>query len=360
MTVRTARPPSSGRWMHARRNVTGGAVALVLLLFAALATPVLAAAGPAKADPTLLHAAQARPGSTIQVIVRKSDTSSNAAERVVRALGGRVTHELPIIRSFSANVPAREVRRVASSAAVAAVSGDGAIHMSTVDMSLYDGYAPNTSWQAEMCLPQIKNGSDGTGVTVALLDTGVVDSPDLAGRVLAKVDFTPDHDGIDYYGHGTHMAGIIAGNGSLSGGLYAGVAPKANLVSVKVAGANGATDVSTVIAGLQWVYNHKAQYSIRVLNLSFGTDSQQSYLVDPLDYAVEQLWFSGIVVVVAAGNRGPNAGTINKPGDDPFVVTVGAANSANSPDPSDDAATSFSGRGPTQDGLAKPDLLSPE
>jgi serine protease AprX len=110
---------------------------------------------------------------------------------------------------------------------------------------------------------------------------------------------------------------------------------------------------------MQWIVSHRSEYRIRVLNLSFGTDSKQSYLVDPLDFAVEQVWRSGILVVVAAGNRGPDPGTINKPGDDPFVLTVGAADLKNTIEKSDDVMAPFSSRGPTQDGVAKPGLLAP-
>ena len=124
---------------------------------------------------------------------------------------------------------------------------------------------------------------------------------------------------------------MIAGDGSASGGKWRGVAPGANLVSVKVAGADGATDVSVVIAAIQWVVSHREQYGIRVLNLSFGTDSIQPYAVDPLDAAVERAWFAGITVVVSAGNRGPGPGTIAKPGDDPYVITVGAADVKQTP-----------------------------
>jgi serine protease AprX len=145
----------------------------------------------------------------------------------------------------------------------------------------------------------------------------------------------------------------------MSGGRWAGVAPEANLVSVKVAPTDGSTDVSVVMAGLQWVITNKAQYNIRVLNLSFGTDSTQSYTVDPLDYAVEQVWNAGVLVVAAAGNRGSNTGTVNKPGDDPYVVTVGAMDGRATLDKTDDVVMPFSSRGPTQDGLDKPDLVAP-
>jgi serine protease AprX len=188
----------------------------------------------------------------------------------------------------------------------------------------------------------------------------VADVPDLQNRVIASVDLTPAHDGVDYFGHGTHMAGIIAGDGSSSDGQWTGVAPGANLVSIKVAGWDGATDVSEVIAGLQWVYANKSTYGIRVLNLSFGTDSTQSYSIDPLDFAVEKVWKKGVFVVVAAGNRGTTGpGSINKPADDPYVMTVGAADLRNTQDPSDDRVAPFSSRGPTQDGLTKPDVVAP-
>jgi serine protease AprX len=114
-----------------------------------------------------------------------------------------------------------------------------------------------------------------------------------------------------------------------------------------------------VIAALQWVVTHRDQYNIRVLNLAFGTDGDQSYALDPLDAAVERAWAAGITVVVSAGNRGSDAGTINKPGDDPYVITVGAADLNGTSDRSDDRVAPFSSRGPTQDGVEKPDLVAP-
>ena len=153
------------------------------------------------------------------------------------------------------------------------------------------------------------------------------------------------------------MAGVIAGNGAASDGKWRGVAPGAKLVSVKVAGPDGSTDVSVVIAALQWVVTHRAQYGIKVLNLSFGTDSLQPYAIDPLNAAVERAWAAGITVVVSSGNRGP--GTINKPGDDPFVITVGAVDVHQTVDRKDDEVAPFSSSAITQDGFAKPDIVAP-
>ena len=335
-------------------------VGLALLVLAG--APVSQAAPGAvagKADPWLWQISRSHPSATIPVIVRETDPRSETAEALTRSLGGTVTHELPIIRSFSARIPARALTALTASSTVMNVWADGRIHMST-DPTALNSQDANTVWQQTIRLKQARSaGYDGSGVTVALLDTGVNDVADLAGRVVARVDFTPDHDGYDHYGHGTHMAGIIAGDGTLSGGTWTGVAPKAKIVSVKVAGADGSTDVSIVIAGLQWIYTHRADYDIRVVNLSFGTDSRQTYSVDPLDYAVEQVWFSGIFVAVAAGNRGPDGGTVNKPGDDPFVQTIGAADLKNTVASSDDELASFSSRGPTQDGFAKPTVIAP-
>jgi serine protease AprX len=317
----------------------------------------------AKVDPHVVQAASARGHAPLSVIVRETVPSSETAERLVARLGGRVTYELPIIGGFSASIPGRALVALVGSPSVLKVWGDGHIDMSSV-WRKYAKRLPNTVWQRTIGLPKAQSLYQGTGVTVALLDTGVVPTADLGNRVLARVDFTPDHDGYDRLGHGTHMAGIIAGDGTLSSGQWTGVAPRANLVSVKVAGADGSTDVSVVIAAMQWVVYHRAQYGIRVLNVSFGTDSLQSYLVDPLDFAVERVWASGILVVVAAGNRGPisdtiGLGTINKPADDPFVLTVGAADLKNTMDKNDDRIADFSSEGPTPDGVAKPDLVAP-
>jgi serine protease AprX len=313
-----------------------------------------------KVDPSLLKLAHRSPGRAVGVIVHETSPSSSQAEGLVRTLGGHVGRELSIISSFSAVLPAGRVPDLAASGSVQKIWSDGKITMSASASDINASTAANTVWQSVIHLSQAwSTGASGAGVTVALLDTGVSQNADLGSRVLARVDLTGEQDGLDHFGHGTHMAGIIAGDGTLSGGTWTGVAPRANLVSVKVAGADGSTDASVVISGLQWIVSHKDQYGIRVLNLSFGTDSTQSYRVDPLDYAVEQAWFAGITVVVAAGNRGPDTGTVNKPGDDPYVVTVGAADLNNTVPRSDDSVASFSSRGPTQDGLNKPGVLAP-
>jgi serine protease AprX len=312
-------------------------------------------------------ATPALPLSSVSIVLREHSPESPAAERLVRRLGGRVTRKLPIVDGFGASVPKRALPRLERSPLVAALWRDGRLRTRDLDdddddddeVSAYSTVPPNTAWRGAVGLSSVADRYDGEDVAVAILDTGVSEAADLRGTVALRVDFTPGHDGIDRFGHGTHMAGIIAGDGTASRGTWQGIAPDAKLISVKVAGPDGATDVSVVLAALQWVVTNRDRLGIRVLNLAFGTDATSSYLADPLNYAVERAWRSGILVVVAAGNSGPDAGTISKPGDDPFVVTVGAADVRGTADRRDDVVASFSGRGPTVDGVPKPDLVAP-
>jgi serine protease AprX len=299
------------------------------------------------------------PVPAIRLLVHETSPASRAAEDLVHALGGDVTRSLPLIGGFAAVLPQGRVASLAGDPSIAELVPDGRVRMSGGWGAAYDALDPNLAWRRAIGLGWVPDGIDGSGVTVALIDTGLARLGDFEDRVLARVDFTPGGAGDDGYGHGTHMAGVIAGSGGASGGKWRGVAPDARLVSVKVAGRDGSTDVSVVIAAIQWVVMHRAKYGIKVLNLSFGTDGTQPYALDPLDAAVERAWAAGITVVVAAGNRGPAQGTINKPGDDPFVITVGAVDTKQTAIRLDDAIAPFSGRGPTRDGISKPELLAP-
>src|SRR5579864_1379815 len=177
-------------------------------------------------------------------------------------------------------------------------------------------------------------GVTGAGVGVALIDSGVAPVPGLTGG--GKVTNGPDlsfesqHPStayLDSYGHGTHMAGIIAGNDG-PGGTFEGVAPGAHLISLKVASHDGAADVSQLLAAIDWVVQHRNDpgLNIRVLNLSYGTESLQSYQLDPIAFAVENAWRHGIVTVVSGGNDGSSHGSLTDPAVDPYVLAVGAAN----------------------------------
>jgi serine protease AprX len=242
-------------------------------------------------------------------------------------------------------------------AAPATSFADDDDHDDEPDLSQYDGLPADVTWRDAIRLRSAAP-YDGSDVAVAVLDTGVSLHPDL-DELETRVDLMPDGDGYDRYGHGAHIAGVIAGDGEASDGRWTGVAPGAEIVSVKVAGWNGATDVSAVLAGLEWIAAHRREHGIRVVNLSYGTDSSQGYLDDPLNHAVERLWAAGVLVVVGAGNRGAADNAIEKPGDDPFVLTVGAADTRGTAALGDDVVAPFSSRGRTRDGFAKPDLVAP-
>ncbi len=200
-------------------------------------------------------------------------------------------------------------------------------------------------------------GATGAGVTVAVVDSGVASTPDLGSRV-THVRVNPSYGAGDRFGHGTHVAGVIAGRDPL--GRYVGIAPDARIVDVKVLDSDGTGDLRTVLAGLQWVSDNAARNGIRVVNLSIGTNQPLSYRQHPLNAAIEALWQQGLVVVVAGGDSGRDAEEVSTaPANDPFVITAGGLDDAGTADPRDDALAAFSSVGTTIDGFAKPDLLAP-
>jgi serine protease AprX len=203
-------------------------------------------------------------------------------------------------------------------------------------------------------------GDTGQGVTVAVMDTGIDNLPDFSGRLIGGVDLTNEGNPYqDSFGHGTFVAGLIAGDGASSAGQYPGEAPAAKLVSIKVAGAAGTTYLGTLISGLQWAVDHQSRYGIKILNLSLGFKSGLSTVINPLDQAAEAAWKAGIAVVVSAGNTGPFNGSILSPGDDPLVITVGASDDMATASAADDEMNDFSAVGPTSpDGWVKPDLVT--
>lgn len=175
---------------------------------------------------------------------------------------------------------------------------------------------------------------------------------------IANIDWIRFANVNDEYGHGTHVAGIIGGNGKSSGGLHVGMAPKSNIINVRVNDANGAATAADVIAGLQWINDNRTVYNIKVVNISLNSNVQESYHVSALNAAVEILWFNGITVVVSAGNNGAN-GKVFPPANDPFVITVGATDDRGTADRNDDTIATFSARGRTEDGFMKPELVAP-
>jgi serine protease AprX len=334
------------------------------LLLATLTLPGLLLTGTAGAVPVA-----ATPGTAVIV-------QGARAAAAVQAAGGDVTRELPIVDGVAATVPAAALPGLRRAAGVRAVTPDDRVEvqaMPTTGTSSTVNHVLNREIGADELHAR---GLTGKGVRVAVVDTGISDLDDLRGRIVpvadphdtngldgratvACVDFSGEDSCRDSYGHGTFVGGLVAGNGARSGGRYSGVAPQAELVSIKIAGRDGSADVSKVLAAIQWTVSFREQYGIRVLNLSLGTNSRAHYSTDPLNYAVQRAWRSGLVVVVAASNRGPSAETISKPADDPLVLSVGAVDDRETPATSDDRLPLFSGRGPTAHGLAKPDVVAP-
>ena len=252
----------------------------------------IAVAGPLAAVPA---------AATEDVIVQGA--SAGAAARAVELVGGDVERLLGVVDGVAAQVSGEDA---------AALRGMGLAVTPDVTMSptgLEDAVEPQVT-----AMNPVDGAADaGNGIGVALVDTGVAPHPDLQ-RVVVGPDFTPEGDGLDRYGHGTFMAGLIVGTRT-------GLAPGASLVSVKVAGADGSTSLSRVIDAIGWVVTHRDDHRIKVLNLSFSTDAPMPYRANPLDAAVEAAWASNIAVVTAAGNKSDH---VTSPGDDPFAITVGA------------------------------------
>jgi serine protease AprX len=306
---------------------------------------------------TVVGVPAASASSTETVIVTASGLLSP-----VTAVGdvlGTVLTKFHIINGIEASIPTVLEPLLAALPGITVTPDVSVSVQSTVEST--GPHTPSDEFLQQTGATQLfASGDTGQGVTVAVLDTGIDDLPDFAGRLIGGVDLTGGNNPFqDSFGHGTFVAGLIAGNGASSGGQYEGEAPGADLVSVKVAGATGQTDLATVIEGVQWAVDNQLAYNIRVLNMSLGFQPFESTVVNPLDQAVQAAWNSGIAVVASAGNAGPSNGTILSPGDDPLVITVGSLDDMAQPVVADDEMTNFSSAGPTSpDGWPKPDLVT--
>lgn len=274
------------------------------------------------------------------------------AKNLRNDLGLRILYELPLINSVALEIPTDHLLDLVPESKAKMVWNDAQVHP-CLDVAVRAIHADQARQQ----------GFTGKGVTVAVLDTGIDPHPDLMlpeSRVIGWKDFVNERkEPYDDEGHGTHVAGIIAGNGRESRGKYVGVAPEANLVGVKVLDRNGGGPISRVVAGVQWVVDNKDKYNIKIINLSLGGPAEEGYRSDPMSKATEMAWRNGVVVCAAAGNTGPKRGTITTPGIAPSIITVGSINDQGTPPRRDDAIDDFSSRGPTIDRLSKPDIVAP-
>ncbi len=270
------------------------------------------------------------------------------------ALGGVIYDQYELIPAIAAELPAAVVGLLALDPSVAYISPDRQL-AGTLDLTTA-AVGANTAFQS---------GDTGAGVGIAIVDSGIYAHPDVASRIVYSQSFVAKTNADDY-GHGTHVAGIAAGSGASSTGFqytrtFRGVAPGASLIDLRVLDANGMSNDSVVIAALDRAVALRAQYNIRVINLSLGRPIYESYRYDPICNAVAAAWKSGIVVVVAAGNLGRNGyATILSPGNSPYAITVGAMKTEGTMTTSDDQIASYSSKGPTWIDLeVKPDIVAP-
>ena len=343
------------------RTVPRRAVAAVSLLVALLA---------------VVPAFERSAASLVSVIVRARSGATVTAQQTVAEAGGTVGRRIGIVDGFEAQIPADKLDAVRRAAVVHSVTPNASVHL-LHSVEGFDGASDAgsiyNSTKAIKAQDLWRTGLTGAGVDVALIDSGVVPVNGLLapGKIVNGPDLSFESQAgnlryLDTFGHGTHMAGIIAGkdlgaitvNDLTSHDTYAGVAPDARVISIKVANARGATDVSQVLAAIDWVVQHRNDpgMNIRVLSLSFGTDGVQDYVLDPLAYAVEVAWRRGIVVVVAAGNSGYGSAKLNNPAYDPYVIAVGADDTKGTHAVDDDVIPAWSSRG---DGTRNPDVVAP-
>lgn len=287
-----------------------------------------------------------------KVIVELSSGRTDQIDALVRANNGRIHHKIGVVPSLVVELPYDSIPELAKSRQVKRIWYDAQVK------SLLNTVVPTVCGFGLK-----KTGFTGKKITIAILDTGVYPHQDLiypTNRIIAWADFINYRNSpYDDNGHGTHVAGIIAGNGASSFGKYCGMAPQANLAVIKVLDKNGNGSLSAIIEGIDWCIKNKAEFNIKVINLSFGAVAQDSYRTDLLCRATSFAWNNGIIVCTAAGNDGPEAGTINTPGINPKVITVGNLDHRRTIIFDDDSVHPTSSRGPTRDKIKKPDLLAP-
>jgi serine protease AprX len=369
---------TSGLWGTSRGGNGGGRgakqrTALALLLLA-LSAPLAASAGNKHASdrsylaPALTQVAQSTPDRDVPVIVM-SDNGAGRAQNALHDFADSSTR-LPIVDGAAADVRAGDLPQLAESPGLAIVP-DEPVALDGLGGGKHVGNAPYSStelWPGAVGVDQLwptlqprRPGGGLSAPTIAFVDSGIqAGRTDFGDRMLAQVNLTslPDNSPGDGRGHGTFIAGLAAG----SAPRHVGAAPTAGIVSIDVMDDQGMARTSDVIAGAQWILEHYDQYNIRVANFSLHSETPSSFRWDPLDKALEQLWFSGVVIVTSAGNEGVDGHQMriaSAPANDPFVITVGALDLRGSASADRASVPDWSSWGYTYDGFAKPELSAP-
>ncbi|HVG21406.1 MAG TPA: S8 family peptidase [Blastocatellia bacterium] len=322
------------------------------------------------------------PDKKLKVIIQTNAAPSRGLASSVGYSGGNVKKAYRNFDAIAIEIPAKAVESLASRKDIKFASLDAPTRVAghletTTGTDQARGYW-NSSNGGDSFGPL-----DGSGIGIAILDSGVdpdhhaFHSSGAGSRIIQSIDFTGEGRTDDPYGHGTHVASTAAGGGHVASGAYTGMAPGANIINVRVLSSEGQGAISDALAGIDWCITNKDLYNIRVLNMSFGAITFDSYVNDPLCQAVRRAFDAGLVVCAAAGNLGKDEngtklyGAIHSPGIEPSAITVGAANTFGTDERSDDAIASFSSRGPTRgyttdadgtkhyDNLIKPDLVAP-
>jgi serine protease AprX len=340
-------------------------VVLTLLVIAALTSWPARTHG--QRFPSLSNDLAALRGDRVRVIVQGDERALESVRR--RHARG---HRRNLAGSVALELSKAEFEALKRDSSVAHISGDLPV---SANMAVTNKVTTaDKVWQGTSGLLGLLGtpGYKGSGITVAILDSGIAPHSAIGDRVIARASFVSSEPGVtgDPFGHGTHVAGMVGGNGSAAKyvtSLYSGgSAPAVQFVDVRVLGRDGLGYTSEVIAGIDWAIANRQRYAIRVLNLSLGHPVAEPSSTDPLCRAVERAVAAGIVVVASAGNYGQTAtgapilGGVTSPGNSPAVITVGAVDTRGTVDRSDDVVAAYSSRGPTRfDFAVKPDVVAP-
>src|SRR5213075_1707302 len=294
-------------------------------------------------------------GGNFDVIVQGKG-GNQAAKALADLLGTdkKAYKDFRSIDGIAVQLSGAQLLALASDKHVSAVTPDARVRLSAASGSI-------DSKEKWPYVTGVDKYSGAPAATIAIVDSGIdTTRPEFAGRIVANVNLStlPGNSPGDGRGHGTFVAGIAAGDSP----NHAGAAPGAKLVSLDVMDDQGMARTSDVIAAADWILANKAKYGIRVANFSLHSSVANSFMYDPLDKAVERLWFNGVVVVAAAGNYGSPtgpSGVLYSPGNDPFVITVGAADIGGSPSVNKATMAPWSAWGYTADGFGKPEISAP-